>query len=437
MRLRFPIFVYELRKKDKIILYHSLFMKIFCFNLSAAPLLSKLREGLEEEEIKDKTLLKRLLDAGFLVRNESEENELIKIARDFVVKSQRISSMCLIVTNDCNFRCRYCFLHRPGNYMSEETCRKAIDYLLRISSPKLRQVLLYGGEPLLNWDVCKSAIKHIKENDNRAIIGISTNGSLINEEIANFLAENNVRVSLSIDGPGKVHNLMRKDLKGKGTFKLAMRGYKLLKKADADVGVSCTVSTHNINTLPKITEWIITKLEASAIGFNLLVIKKSSPLHVDPNLLVTQIIKCFEICKKYGIFEDRIMRKIVGNWIKGRVYPKLCPAIGGDQIAITPKGEIGPCHVFSETGKYFKRKWDIKRDINFKKFSALFPLNRKECYNCEALGICPGGCPRRSYLNCGSIYELDEDNCIFMKKLLNWMIEEVVKKVNLESEISS
>lgn len=429
MRIKLSRFAHEFKKENKVALYHSIFMEVLYSDSSIFPLLSKLREGMEEEEIEDKNLVKKLFDTGLVVEEVSDEDRILGTIKQQTAKSQRIGLMYLLPTDDCNFRCRYCFIQKSTNWMNKQISKKAIDYFFDISHPEKREVILYGGEPLLNWDVCKSVIEYSKAKDSQTDVRVVTNGSLLNEEVSNFLVKFGAKASVSIDGPREVNDLMRKDLKDRGTFEKAMKGYELLKKSGVDCGISCTVSTHNTNILPEITEWIATELQPTSLGFNIPIVSKNSILHVDPNFLAEKLIKCFEICKTYGIYEDRVGRKVI-NWVKKEIYPSDCAGIGC-QIVITPDGKIGPCHAFTGMKKYFSEKWDVEKDENFKEFANRYPFNMEECYNCETLGICGGGCPYRAYLNHDNIWSLDEDHCTFAKRLLNQMVWEVYEKTNL------
>jgi uncharacterized protein len=429
MRVKLSRFAHEFRKKDKIALYHSVFLETLYSDLSISPLLTQLKEGIEQEKIKNKDLLQKLFDVGLIVEEGLDEMQLLEIVKQQTTKAQRIGLLYLLPTDDCNFRCKYCFIRKSTNWMNKETCKNAIDYFFEVSHPEGREIILYGGEPLLNWEICKLAVEYTKAKDNRTDVRVVTNGSLVDNEIAAFLARFGAKASVSIDGPEEINDSMRRDLNNRGTFEKALKGYNLLKDNGIDCGISCTISTHNINVLPEITEWICVKLQPTSLGFNIPIVSKESPLHIDSNLLAEKLIKCFEICKTYGIYEDRVGRKVI-NWVKKEIYPSDCAGIGC-QVVITPDGKIGPCHAFIGTGKYFSEKWNIEEDENFKEFTNRYPFNMQECYDCEALGICGGGCPYKAYLNYRSIWKLDEDHCTFAKRLLEHMIWESYEKINL------
>jgi uncharacterized protein len=300
--------------------------------------------------------------------------------------------------------------------MSEKTCKDAIDYFYKLSASKGREIIIYGGEPLLNRKICEKTIEIVRDRDEEASILLITNGSLIDEEIAKFLAKNKVKVSVSIDGPKEINDKFRKDKTGKGTFDRTLRNYKILKNYTKPA-VSCTISAHNVKILPEVAEWIISELEPHAIGFNLPIVARDSPYHVDPELLAEKLLRAQEICRSHGVYEDRVDRKVV-SWVKKQIYPTDCAGIGC-QIVVAPDGSFGPCHGLIGTEYFSKEGIENKK---FGEFASRHPFNMQECYSCEAVGICGGGCAYRAWLNYKTIWMPDEDHCIFAKRILEKMI---------------
>jgi len=172
-----------------------------------------------------------------------------------------IGMMYLVLNNFCNFRCNYCFienaLKEKQNFsmMCEETLQEALNlYSKMLSKTSGRKtIILYGGEPFLSANLirfCLSNVRRMKEEGSipeDTAVTINTNGSLVTKNIADFLRKHNVSVSVSIDGPKEVHDRLRQSTKGNGTFEQAIRGFKILKEAGVNTGISCTVGDHNID----------------------------------------------------------------------------------------------------------------------------------------------------------------------------------------------
>lgn len=159
--------------------------------------------------------------------------------------NHNLQQLSLNVTEVCNFRCTYCAYSGcyEGNrihstkQMPWPIAKKAIDYAIEHSDDRAKNNLplaisFYGGEPLSNFKLIKRCVEYTKENFSHRDIrfNMTTNGSLINEEIANFLVDHDFSLVFSIDGPAELHDRYRKTIGGKPTHAMTMRGYDLVKK---------------------------------------------------------------------------------------------------------------------------------------------------------------------------------------------------------------
>ena len=144
------------------------------------------------------------------------------------ILNRGISYLRLETTEQCNQRCNYCYF--SGNYktlrthgnkrMSTATAHDAVDFLFQHSSdtPAVR-ISFYGGEPLLNFRTIKKTVEYAKYRfHTRVSFDIITNGTLLNDEIVEFLVENDFWVTLSLDGPSEIHDRNRIRIDGSGTF---------------------------------------------------------------------------------------------------------------------------------------------------------------------------------------------------------------------------
>lgn len=162
--------------------------------------------------------------------------------------------LLLEVTTNCNFRCRYCvfggsyrdFRTHGYSYMTLETAMKGIDlyfeYLREgalFNPMREPTIAFYGGEPLLNFKLIEKCVEYMNRaySDEFALrYTITTNASLINKRIAEFLVKNNFDVFISLDGPKNEHDRNRVLSNGRGTFDLVMRGISNLKEAQREYG---------------------------------------------------------------------------------------------------------------------------------------------------------------------------------------------------------
>jgi uncharacterized protein len=154
--------------------------------------------------------------------------------------------LILNITDSCNFRCRYCVY--SGNYptrrthsgrtMSWHTAQKAIDLLVKHGRRLDERVTLgfYGGEPLLRFGFIQQAVEHAKQalNGHPYLFSITTNASLLTDEMTNYLVEHRFVVTLSLDGPKTIHDSNRRFQNGRGTFERVIAGIQKLHQIGGD-----------------------------------------------------------------------------------------------------------------------------------------------------------------------------------------------------------
>lgn len=162
----------------------------------------------------------------------------------------------LVLTEGCNLGCAYCFEKDMLGYrrMPLEVAQRGIDLLFRYSRDEAElHVAHFGGEPTLNFKAVKAVTEYAEsrasEAGKRVHFNMTSNGVLIDEEIAEYCGGHNIRVLLSIDGLKATHDRYRTDKRGRGSFDRAVAGMKLLKKFQPWLGVKMTVMPENAHGL--------------------------------------------------------------------------------------------------------------------------------------------------------------------------------------------
>ena len=396
----------------------------------------------------EQDVLDLLSSLKLIINDERDDDIAIKnIQEKYEINNKQVSILYLVLTHRCNFRCKYCFEvsfddeKSHGAMMSNEIAKDGIDLFVEhseatVSDDKRCLIILYGGEPLLNKDTCFYSVEYIrflqKQNilpKEKTEIVIITNGSLINEEAATFFRDNNIAVIVSIDSlKEEINDYCRIDKSGKGTFKKTMKAIEILKKTGVDLGVSVTITPYNVNELDTIPEWL-SKLRIRNYGLNRLVgstydmIGSQMPEEEYSNKANRQIISCFIKARKLGIYEDRMGRKI-NSFISKEFYPTDCGAYG-EQLVIQPNGDISICHADWEYSIGHVKKSNRSLVWNsplVQKWKKRLPLYKPECLNCEAIGICGGGCAYSAKQCTGSICNLDTEFCKHSKETLDFLI---------------
>jgi uncharacterized protein len=456
--LRFSRFCHLIKKGSYAALFHSLNLEVVFLSLQTLKLISEFRNGKtinsivrnssfsSEELVSFTSLVKKLMDFKMLVSLQHKETaELERIQKKYL-RGTTITMAYLILTDDCNLRCRYCFVEGglpvdyQFSYMSPETARKSLDLFAKWSSrnkSNRKTIIFYGGEPLLNKKTFCTALKHISQLKNEGLlpeeleISIITNGTLIDREIAQLIKEYDLLVGISMDGGPEAHDKYRCYADGKGSFQDALRGYKILKEEEVDISVSFTVTPFNVRNLISHVKWIVENLKLRGLGLNLLMDNPEKTIATEEYAKKAgkEMIRCFKYLRRNGIYEDRMMRK-VENFVKKQIYPVDCGACGR-QIVFLPSGQVGMCQAYIGTKKFFRdpvKGFSPYTDKDFKIWANRSPLTMAQCQNCIALGLCGGGCPARADFRHGDIFSLDNIFCIHAKETIKWMIDDLYKQ---------
>lgn len=394
-------------------------------------------------------LIEQAKNIGILISNTCDDDNLLRKHQDYYLKKPQIGILYLVLTLRCNLECKYCFL-KPSllelsakSYdMDLNTVAESIKaYGRNLSSNASRKtIILYGGEPLLNKKAIEFVLEKVSEMKFRnelpqdLAITINTNATVVTKDICKLFKKYDVAVSVSLDGPKEIHDKNRIKFNGEGSFSDTISGFYKLKEAGVQTGISCTVTSDIIDYLPEITNWFIKDLKADFLGFNPLTYTKPKQ-SIDPiyaKRYTSALIRSFKTARNLGCYEDRMMRKIE-SFVKGEIYPFDCAGCGR-QMVVAPDGQIGVCHAYLDSRRYFcnckLENFIAKKENHWLEWCHRSPIGMNECVDCIALGICGGGCPHNSDLSSGSIWALDEFFCIYSRNVLEWMIWDVWENLN-------
>lgn len=390
----------------------------------------------DNEDVTAEEVAECLSDIAELEKNGKlyTEDEYENLAIDFKNNSNVIKAMCLHVAHTCNLNCSYCFASQ-GKYkgdralMSFEVGRQAFDFLVANSGTRKNlEVDFFGGEPLMNWDVVKQLVAYArsveKEHNKNFRFTLTTNGVLLDDEIIDFLNKEMSNVVLSLDGRRDVHDHFRKYYNGKGSYDDVVPKFQRLveKRGGKDYYVRGTY-THN-NT--DFTEDI---LHMADLGFTELSMEPVVCAPGDPYALTeNDLPKLFEQYEKLAV--EMIRRKKAGNGFVFYHYmidltngPCIYKRITGcgsgtEYMAVTPWGELFPCHQFVGDPKYsLGNVWDgVTNKSAQDEFRSCNAYARPECKDCWAKLYCSGGCAANSYHATGSIGGVYKYGCELFKK---------------------
>lgn len=459
---RWSKFTHVLERQNVSALYNSLKIKPLFVESSIVPTIQKFGSGKTVNQVTDTLTLEaqeRLLElmphleeSKILVTTEKSDGEILKWFQENYTGNPYISIAYFILTDSCNFGCKYCFIENRISqgyrftHMTKETAEKGMDMFCRLISlaPEFfeepKTIVLYGGEPLLNVNTVRDIVETVQERikdgrlPERTVINLVTNGSLVTPEIAQMLKNYNVSVGVSLDGDRRVTDSCRQYQNGQPVYDDVIKGLNTLKQEGVNAGISCTLSPQCLENFEQTVDLIVNELELKSLAFNIALNVPGYKTEEDYSERATEsIIKAFQIFREKGICEDRIMRK-VDSFTNQEVYPFDCGCAGGNQIAIAPNGDVGICHGYLSNRKYFvtdvnDTQFDPSTNEVFQEWSKRSPLNMKECEDCIALGICGGGCPLNADYESGSIWGLDSRFCVHAKKTLEWLIWDLFEQM--------
>jgi len=442
----FP-YLYIKRVREDFILFNPLSFSVVILPSKKQYLLREFEKPRGVDRI-DKDLAK-LLDAKILVEEKYDyEKQINNIFNGVMHSNSFISSWYVLVAENCNLNCPYCFIeksytsdHSRQSIMHPKIAERAAEYIVEHSSTSnniVPQINFFGGEPLLNFSAIKTITQKLSEienqgqfNHNKLGKSIVTNGTLISQEHADFFYANDFNVAISIDGPEKIHNKMRIYKDGRGSFSDTLRGYNLVKETGKTPAISCTVGYHNVNILPNIAEYFVQTLDAEEVTFNIMrgCNRHSSPMQKKPliDLTTDAILKAFEILKEYGVRENTVYR-ILSPLIEGKRRIHYCSG-NGHQIVITANGRIGPCPSYLDSKKYFFgnifESGDPTNSYTIKRWKSRTPFHMPQCFGCPCISICGGGCAYEGEINTNSLMGTDINYCTFCQKILDYFLEKM------------
>ncbi len=362
------------------------------------------------------------------------KDEYEDLAIDYKNKSNVVKALCLHVAHTCNLNCSYCFASQ-GKYqgdralMSFEVGKQAFDFLIKNSGTRRNlEVDFFGGEPMMNFDVVKQLVAYArsveKEKNKNFRFTFTTNGMLLDEEVMDFLNAEMSNVVLSLDGRKEVNDHFRKDYAGNGSYDTIVPKFqRLVEKRDGKNYYVRGTFTHNN------VDFTNDLFHMADLGFTELSMEPVVCPPGDPYALTDEdMLKIFE---QYEILaKEMIKRKKAGNGFVFYHYMldlKNGPCIykritgcgsGTEYMAVTPWGELYPCHQFVGDSKYsLGNVWDgvINKDVQ-DEFRSCNAYARPDCKDCWAKLYCSGGCAANSYHSTGSIGGVYRYGCELFKK---------------------
>lgn len=407
------------------------------------------------EALKDEYSAEQVLEACDEIANLEEEGllyteEVYSNHPSFVDRKKVVKAMCLHVAHDCNLKCKYCFAAQ-GDFggtkelMSFEVGKKAIDYLIANSGNRRNlEIDFFGGEPLMNFDVVKQLVEYgrsvEKEHGKNIRFTITTNGILLDDEKIKYINENMHNAVLSLDGRKNVNDNMRPTLNDKGSHDIILPKFKKLvdeRPKDKYYYIRGTFTRENLDFAEDVMYF-------AEQGFKLTSIEPVVDDESNPYALREEDLpKVFEEYEKLAVkyadmqvegddfkFFHFIVDLNQGPCVIKRITG--CGA-GNEYLAITPEGDIYPCHQFVGNDEYklaniMDEEVVLPLDIT-NKFRNAHVYSKEECKKCWNKFYCSGGCHANAMNFNGDVMKPYELGCEMQKKRTECSIMIQAKKM--------
>ena len=389
------------------------------------------RSDVTDSDLKDcLSDIEALVNAGKLFSEDVYE----QLAYDYKNNSNVIKALCLHIAHTCNLNCSYCFAsqgkyHGDRALMTFEVGKQAFDFLIANSGTRKNlEVDFFGGEPLMNFEVVKQLVAYArsieKEKGKNFRFTLTTHGVLLDDDVTDFLNREMNNVVLSLDGRKEVHDHFRRDYAGNGSYDRIVPNFQRFveKRGGKGYYVRGTYTHEN-------TDFTNDILHMADLGFRELSMEPVVCPPGDPYALTEDDLPVLmEQYEKLSL--EMLRREKKGEGFTFYHYMldlKNGPCIykritgcgsGTEYMAVTPWGELFPCHQFVGDPKYsLGNIWDgVTNKAVQDEFRHCNAYARKECKDCWARLYCSGGCAANAYHATGSISGVYEYGCELFKK---------------------
>lgn len=382
-----------------------------------------IREIVLEEA--DANIINKMIQNGLLseVKDIEIEHSMTNYLEDIL--NNELSHLCLQVTQNCNLRCEYCVF--SGSYVNRthsnqrmdwNTAKQAIDFLYNHSGNSDKNILIgfYGGEPILEIELIKKCIQYAKKvfNNKTVMFNLTTNATVLNEKIIDYLLQNNVAITISLDGPKDVQDLHRKRIDGTGSYKKVMENIDVILKK-RQLGAECNVIFNSVLSddvdLKSVVQFFNQDSRVNTFTHQIslvndvnLVSEKKEEVNKNREIREYENFKAF----LYGIGRipknlisqmaysyvfsvvDNFYDRSIGEKKLNKAHPGGPCIPGQHKLFCDVRGTLYPCERVSETSEVMKIG-DIYNGFNVeaaKKILNVGKVTEKECKKCWAFDFC-------------------------------------------------
>ncbi|WP_283589588.1 radical SAM/SPASM domain-containing protein [Staphylococcus nepalensis] len=441
--------LHVIEKDDTFYVFHKKFGNLTLMSRREYQLLNNLDLEIENK----KEILNIFSENYFINECDKEENENIELEinnRNDASDGRLLIGLQLIVSNFCNFNCKYCFLNEEHKLrdnseknapsdMKLDVAKKAINFMIeniKKNGNKILSIEFFGGEPLMNWRLIKEVLDFYGNGEKSEIAieyTITTNGSLITNEVIDYFEKYNVHTIISFDSPNSHERITknRKDLN-----EVLVPIFEKLHHRNITISFNSVISKYTLENFDyKGLVDISEKYNIQNIGLILDLDVDLLGKKINLDDIINLILKTYYEGRSRGI-------NVTGYWEKmflqinnqeDLFYEKgykACPAVGC-KISVEPSGDIFACKCCPTKIGEIDRAQNMLIDNEYREYLDKVYKNSDMCHECELEGFCSGVCVGSLEKN-GSKYGRNSNLCYVYKKIT----EELIKGISRD-EIST
>jgi uncharacterized protein len=382
----------------------------------------ELREGLSRRGIaaaEAEELLGEMLLSRAIVTGEIAPEPVESAPADFPLQS-----LVMNLTNQCNLSCQYCYefgadkVATPEGkpkFMDVETAKASVDFLLRESAGrKAVHITFFGGETLMNFPLLKEVVNYASaraaEEGRHIDFSLTTNATLLTPAIIQFLSDNKIGVTVSMDGPPDLHDKLRVFANGRGSYDIIEPRVKALIQGHRTRPITARVTmTAGVTDVIRIYRHLKNELGFSEVGF--------APVTTSPDRLYAINERGMDgVLEQFHMLAEEYLEYALRGELHGfsnvsdtiaELYQGVnkshpCGAALG-LLGVGPSGDIAPCHRFVDSDTH--SLGNIASGLDRAKQSDFLTRGhigaKYECRTCFARPLCAGGCHHEAFVRYG------------------------------------
>jgi uncharacterized protein len=357
-----------------------------------------------------------------------------------------LTTLVLNVTSKCNLACTYCYEYgedrvvepsKKPRFMTEDTARQSVDFMFaEAGDNKTVHLTFFGGETLLNYKVLRSALAYARERatalGKEVDVSLTTNATLLRDEVIDWIVDNDVGVTVSIDGDREQQNRHRVFHNGKGSYDVIRPHIESLlqKHRRRPVGARVTLTHDNLDVIG-IFRHLRGELGFWEVGFAPVTTSWRRDYAIEEAGFEQMLFAFQTLAREYlaTTLEGRHhgfsnVRDTVEEIHKGmsKAYP--CGA-GLGLLGVATDGDVALCHRFAgsdshKLGTVFDGvDHSVQDDYLLKHHIA----NKTDCSQCWARPICAGGCYHEAQTRYGSTEKPNLHYCEWIRRWTHTCLE--------------